>query len=151
MTRALLVGAIAAPFVLVWPQSLLIPSWYEASLYVAGGLLLLHVVAAVVAIKWLLRRGGWRPPARIAACLGLLLLAVVAAFTTWAGCAREGTFLCGRTLTAAVDCPGGGQVFEFESLCISGNPDREIAVRPNLLPFMYPASARTSAEACAAR
>jgi hypothetical protein len=147
--RWLVVTALLAPFLIAVPQAVLIPTWYEVSLHVADVLMLLHLVAVVGTIGWLVRRRAWRWPARIAASLGLLLVLVGAAFTTFAASTREGIFVCGRELDVTVDCPGGGQAFEFTSVCIAGNPKVEVEVRPGALPFMYPVPEHSAAAACA--
>lgn len=150
VTRVLALGALAAPFVFAIPQRVLIPSWYEASLYVADALLVLNVVAVAILIVRALRRHAWRWLTRASAGLGLLLLAAAAAIVTWDGATREGIFVCGRELEETVACPGGGQAFEFVSLCIAGNPRTEVTVRPNAMPFMHPVTEASAADACAA-
>jgi hypothetical protein len=79
-----------------------------------------------------------------------VLIVAAAAFTTWSGATGEGIFMCGRELEETVSCPGGGQVFRFESVCIAGNPATEVEVRPGVLPFMFAVSEESTAAACAA-
>ena len=96
-----------------------------------------------------MRRRAWRWPARIAASLGLLLIAAGAAFTTFSASTREGIFMCGRELDVTLDCPGGGQAFEFTHVCIAGNPTVQVEVRPGALPFMHRVPQQSAAAACA--
>jgi hypothetical protein len=96
-----------------------------------------------------MQRRAWRWPARVVASLGLLLIAAGAAFTTFSASTREGIFVCGRELDVTLDCPGGGQAFEFTHVCIAGNPKVEVELRPDALPFMYPVPEQSAAAACA--
>jgi hypothetical protein len=148
--RVAVLVALAAPFLLAVPQGRLIPSWYDASVYVAGALLVVSFVAVALAVAWFLRRSRWNVWGRLAASLAVVLVGVVAALVTWESTSREGTFLCGRELQERVPCPGGGEAFRFLSVCIAGNPTDEVELRSGILPFMHPVSEPSAQEACAA-
>lgn len=141
--------ALTAPFLLALAQRVLIPSWYDVSLYVGDMLLLCHVLVVVAMIAQVVRKRTWTWPARAAATVAILLVAAGAVLSNWDGSTREGVFLCGRELQETVTCSSGAQAFAFVSMCIAGNPKNEVEVRPNALPFMYPVAEQSAAAACA--
>jgi hypothetical protein len=148
--RLAAVIVLAATYLITLPQRVLIPRWYEASLHIADVLLLLDCVATVVAVVWTVRRRSWPRLARAGVILGLGLVLVGAGLVSWSAEMREGVFVCGRELRLTMDCPAGGQAFEFDAVCVAGNPKVEVEVRPGVLPFMYPVAAKGAAEACGA-
>ena len=147
--RLSLILALSGIFFLSAVQNSLIPSWYAPSRYVSALLLLAHAAAVILLIVRVARRRTWKWPWRVMASLGLLMLPVAAALAAWNGMSREGSFMCTRELGETYECPGGGQVFTFASMCIAGNPTTEFAVRPGVLPFMYLSSERSADGACA--
>ena len=148
--RAATAFGLLAPFALAVPQWWFVPRWYEAASYVAGGLLVVHLATCAYLIVRALRHRAWRIPRRLAAVLGLLLLAAAALEVTFSVNTREGLFVCGRELAAEVPCPGGGTAYEFDAVCIAGNPHVEVEIRPNRLPFMYRTDEPSGGHACRA-